>query len=167
MLYNDWYFIEGTVSSNKISVARQHYCPVYSLFPFIFFFRCFNDEALGKEIGMTSLVCLHQNMLVKNHFQSCFDTACGQREVEQDGVWCVPHRAVEKRTKPRKTSFVRLGIVAGLSYCKVIARKWNNKDHTRRLPCLMNVLDYRSATIGTRLEASCDVYTSSAESCWR
>lgn len=131
-------------------------CTVFFLLCFFFF----KGEALGKENGITSLVCLHQNMLVKNHFQGCFDTACGHREVEQDGVWCAPHRAVEKTTKPRKTLFVRLGIVAGLSYCKVIARKWNNKDHTRRLPCLMNVLDYHSATIGTRLEASCDVYTS-------
>lgn len=70
---------------------------------------------------MTSLVCLQLNWLVKNQFHCYFGTVCGHLRgtVGRCSISSSQGWGGKKRMKPRKTSFVRLGVVAGQTLPKV------------------------------------------------
>lgn len=153
MMAHSWNSIEGAVSFNEIFVVQctTVLCALRSHNLFSFLFCFFKMRYRAKESGPTTSVCLFQNLLVKKQFQ-CFLTllvATGRYSGAVFDIFLWGAR--KKRVKPKKASFVRLGIVVGLGCCRVIAIMWNTKDRTKGLSCFMNALDYCSATTGTRL----------------
>lgn len=122
---------------------------------FSFFVCCFfKMRRRAKESDTITSFCLFRNLLAKKQFQ-CFLTLLVATGRYSGAVFDIflwgPQK---KRVKPKKTSFVRLSIVAGPSCRRVIASMSNAKDCTKGLSCLMNGLDYHSAATGSNLQCA-------------